>query len=103
MTQEELKDLYKGCVLTGRLSEVHIKNMQTYPFGAFDGVTEVATSYDIVLDPSQELMGKKSKVKYEVKTAAHLSQEEKDIGTSFLKKSLSVIFFQDVSVEVDFK
>ena len=109
MTDKELLDLYRGCVFSGQISEIHIKSMERYPFVFFEGVTEAKLSYDIVLDPNRFLQPtqnsfdlKKSKVSYSLGMSSNLPEDQKKTGIEHLKKSLSTIFFQDVEVEVDF-
>ena len=64
MNQEMLEDLKRGIILTGRLSEVHIKTLKTAPFIFFDEVEKVEMSYDINTDPAAAVPGVGSKVIY---------------------------------------
>jgi hypothetical protein len=61
---EILKDLKKGAILTGRLSEVHVKTLQSAPFVFFDGLLEVQVSYNLVVDGAAEVPGLGSTVKF---------------------------------------
>ena len=42
-----IKDMAKAVLLSGRLTEMHVKNLQTYPFIIFNGLEEAETVYDI--------------------------------------------------------
>ena len=64
VNSEILKDLKRGAILTGRLSEVHIKTLQSSPFVFFDGLLEVKVSYNLVTDGSAEVPGLGSTVKF---------------------------------------
>jgi hypothetical protein len=59
-----LKDLKTGAILTGRLSEVHVKTLQTAPFIFFDDLAEVSVSYNLVTDSEALVVGLGSKVKF---------------------------------------
>ena len=59
-----LKDLKKGAILTGRLSETHVKTLQTAPFIFFDGLVEVKISYNLVTDSKGLVSGLGSTVKF---------------------------------------
>jgi len=64
VNSEILKDLKKGAILTGRLSEVHVKTLQSAPFVFFDGLIEVKVSYNLVFDSAAEVPGIGSTVKF---------------------------------------
>ena len=49
-----VKDLAKAVLLSGRLSEMHIKNLQTYPFIIFNNVEEAEMIYDINTDRNSQ-------------------------------------------------
>lgn len=42
-----LQDLTKLVMFTGRLSEVHVKNLEAFPFIFFNGVEEAKIEHDI--------------------------------------------------------
>jgi hypothetical protein len=47
ITREELQEMAKLAILSGRISATHEKNLKMYPFIAFDGVRSVAIDYDL--------------------------------------------------------
>jgi hypothetical protein len=72
--QPNLQDLTKLVLFSGRLSEVHIKNLKAFPFYFFNGVTfpvnlehDISTvkevpsliSYDLTLDQENDHMEKR--------------------------------------------
>lgn len=61
MSNPSLKDLTKLGVFSGRVSEVHMKNLQSFPFVFFNGIKEVSIDYDV----SQSKEGQ-SYVKYNI-------------------------------------
>lgn len=48
--KQVLDDLNRGIILTGRLPEVHIKNLKTYPFIYFDQLKAAEVTWDINVD-----------------------------------------------------
>jgi hypothetical protein len=61
-----LDELNKGALLSGRLSETHVKNLKLFPFVVFDHVDSAEIDYDIVTDPGEIAAGKKSKIVYRI-------------------------------------
>jgi hypothetical protein len=59
-----LKDLKTGAILSGRLSEMHVKTLQTAPFIFFDDIAEVSVSYNLVTTPEASVPGLGSMVKF---------------------------------------
>jgi hypothetical protein len=45
--QPSLQDLTKLVLFSGRLSEVHVKNLEAFPFIFFNGVEEAKIEHDI--------------------------------------------------------
>jgi hypothetical protein len=44
---DTVKEMAKLAIISNRISEVHEKNMKTYPFIFFDGVKDVKIDYDL--------------------------------------------------------
>ncbi len=59
-----LSDLKKGAILTGRLSEAHVKTLKTAPFVFFDGLKEVSVSYNLVTSGEATVPGLGSTIKF---------------------------------------
>jgi hypothetical protein len=98
--QDLLKDLNKGVILTGRLSEVHVKNLQNYPFIFFEGVESVEISYNIITDPNQSLPGVGSVVRFKIKMDKEKNQSIMEKRLDALKNSVKHILWPSVSVIV---
>jgi hypothetical protein len=47
MTEQELENLRRGVILSGQLSEIHVKTLKMLPFIFFDEVETVEIDYDI--------------------------------------------------------
>lgn len=59
-----LKDLKLGAILSGRLSETHVKTLQAAPFIFFDNLAEVSISYNLVTNSEASVPGLGSVVKF---------------------------------------
>ena len=93
-----LKDLNKGMLISGRMSEVHIHNLKQYPFLAFENLDSVEISYNV-----QPLLDRESGsyVEYILKfkkTPKTLAQ-----GSEILKKMVSVLLSAEVRVDIAYK
>lgn len=95
-----LDDLKKGVMLTGRLSEVHVKNLKNYPFIFFEELKSVEMSYNIVTDPTVSAPGTGSFVRYklDVDVEKNLSYMEKRLQA--LKGSVQTLLWPSVQVIV---
>lgn len=71
-----LKDLKRGAILTGRLSDVHVKTLQSAPFIFFDGISEVKISYNLITDPSAQIPGLGSTVKFSLDFGSKYEPDE---------------------------
>lgn len=61
-----LEDLKKMVMLTGRLSDIHIKTLQSAPFIYFDDLGSVEIDYEITTDFSEEHRAKNSYVNFKL-------------------------------------
>ena len=90
-------ELNKGMLLAGRLSEVHVKNLQTYPFLVFDGLLDTAAiDYDITPATKQQ---NTSFITYNLffkKDRPENFEELKDT----LIKMVKTLFWKDMKVNV---
>lgn len=96
--QSILKDLNIGTIITGRISEVHVKNMEQYPFIFLDDVEEFRIDYDIITDATNATPGKKSTVSYTVKFKSGNPPGTLREGAGNLQKALSVLFQTEINL-----
>jgi hypothetical protein len=94
--KETLKDLLQGTIMTGQISEVHIKNLKAYPFIFLAGVEEVEISYDI--STMSESLGK-SKISFAVKFRDGFTEKQPE-NCEYLKKAVRILMQHDVEVSV---
>jgi uncharacterized lipoprotein YajG len=93
------KELAMGSILTGQISEVHIKNMKMYPFIFLDDVSQAEIAYDIITDTINVTPGKKSTVSYTLGfKGTKPSKEVLKPGFDNLQKALSVLFSQKITL-----
>ncbi len=95
-----LKDLNTGLALIGKLSEVHVKNMQMYPFVFFDSLVSANISYDIKTDPSEIESGQPSSITYELSFAGDESPLNLAEGFKNTKLALSTLFGQKIRLTI---
>ena len=93
-----LKDLAVGSILTGQISEIHIRNMKTYPFVFLDSVSGLEISYDIVTDPTNSMPGKKSTIIYTVEFTDNKVPDSLADGAKNLHKALSTLFSHKIQL-----
>lgn len=94
------KDLMKGTVMTGNLSEVHVKNLKMYPFIFLDEIKEASISYDIVTDPSAALPGAKSRIEFTLSFAEGFPKDDMRNGIENLEKAIEILMAHKVTVIV---
>lgn len=99
----DLKSLNKGMLFAGRLSEIHEKNLKTYPFLVFDHLDTAILDYNLNkwLNASQdnEIIDPEPYVKYILvfETAPPKNFEEL---ASILKRTVKTFLFKEVEVIV---
>lgn len=93
-----LKDLNKGMLLSGRLSEVHVHNLKQYPFLIFDNLESAEINYNL-----QPLLDREtgSYVEYILKFKGRVKniQDEAEV----LKKMVGVLLSTEVRVDIAYK
>lgn len=81
-------------MLTGRISQVHWKNMQNFPFIFFNAVKNVEIDYTIATNKEDE-----SWVKYSIELDLSLN-ENLVVRYKHLESSIQTLFWKDVKIEV---
>lgn len=94
---EELKQIMKGSILYGMLSDLHEKNLKMYPFIFLDGVSEAEISYNI---PVMGETTSRSSIAYTIKFKEGFSQNNLKEQVLNLKKAVQVLMQHDVIVKV---
>jgi hypothetical protein len=110
-TPELLSEMARLTALSGRISDVQVKNLQMFPLVFFDHVTEVKVDYDLS-HKSDVLEDTEGKLIINAPTrnnyvAYYLVLDESkctDLDKRFmaLEKSVRTLFWTDVSVEIYF-
>lgn len=102
-TNELLSEMAKLTMLSGRVSEVQLKNLKYYPLVYFDDVTEVKIDYDLMPDKSMgdEPTKCNSLISYYL-TLDETKNIELDKRFLALEKSVRYLFWSDVQLEVYF-
>jgi hypothetical protein len=101
MTPEILNDLKRGILLTGRLSEVHVKTLQAVPFIFFDEVGSVSISYDISTDTSGAMPGLGSKIAFVISFKGDYQPDLLKDRVAALKNTVKTILWPEVKVIVE--
>jgi hypothetical protein len=88
-----IKDLTSLGIFSGRISEVHFKNLQSFPFMFFGDLTQVALDYDIGQKKEQN-----SWVSYDLS----ISKENDSLDKRFfaLESAVRAIFWKEVVVKI---
>ena len=88
-----IKELTKLNLLFGRISEVHVKNLQSFPFIYFNDLTEVKLAYDIATKREGF-----SSVTYDL----IITKENDLLPKRFeaLSTAVKAIFWEDISVKI---
>jgi hypothetical protein len=101
LSKEALDDMRKITIMTGTLSEVHVKNMNMYPFVFFDNVKSVRIEYDIDVKSSENSQSNNSYVVYHLKTkGGKKSITNLDKRLEALKNSISTLLWSGIKVSV---
>jgi hypothetical protein len=94
--EEILRELAQLTMLTGRISEVHQKNMQNFPFIFFNGVTKVEIDYAIATQREDE-----STIRYSLELDIN-HNDFLDKRFKALENSVRTLFWKDVKIVVSF-
>lgn len=106
-THEKLKEMAQLSLFSGRISEMHVKNLQMFPFIMFNGVKAVNIDYDFSKSPQPQANDPPSKVIYnfQIEESADNSNLERrfevleqSIRTLFWKETLLLVRFNDILV-----
>jgi hypothetical protein len=76
----------------GRLSETHLRNLQSAPFIYFEGVKEVNLSYDLDSKSTSWF------VRYEFNT--DVEQDHLKERSEYLEKAIRLLFWKEVSLQL---
>lgn len=96
MTQEEIRELSKLAIASGKLSDWHVKNLTNFVFIAFNGVQKVEIEYNINHDD-----GKKPFVRYKIISKGKLGKTKAEIERRISDCSSWVrnILWNDIAIE----
>jgi hypothetical protein len=109
---QKVKDMAKLAIYSNRISEIHEKNLMTWPFVFFEGVRSVKIDYDLSrtdsvdLDKLNNLTVNKptnqSFVKYFLTIDEKIENHHLDKRFSALVKAVRDIFWKNITVEIAF-
>jgi hypothetical protein len=102
-TQELLSEMARLTALSGRISDIQIKNLQTFPLIFFNGIKEIKIDYDLApvktMDDSPTFSN--SRVSYYLALTED-NNEGLDRRFFALEESVRTLFWKDVTLEVYF-
>lgn len=111
-TSQIIQEMARLTILSGRVSDVQLKNIKTFPLIFFDNVSEVKIDYDLSHkadvtedDANNKLVINKPTTNHYVAYYLELdeaSNEDLDKRFKALEESVRTLFWKDVSVEVYF-
>jgi hypothetical protein len=92
-SKTNIQDLTKLVLFTGRLSEIHIKNLQSFPFIYFNDIIEAKLDYDI-----SQVKEVPSFIRYDL----ILSQENDQLNKRFdgLKVAVKSLFWKEMELKL---
>ena len=93
MDNSSIQDLTKLTAFFGRISEVHIKNLQSFPFIFFNGVKEVKLEHDI-----STVKGGPSLISYDLTLDGENNHPEKRYQA--LEEAIRSIFWKEVKIKL---
>lgn len=98
MIGEIVTDLKKLVILSGRLSEIHIKNLQLFPFAFFDNLQSVELVHDLDIEKDRE--GQMS-VDYRLKFKKGCSKiDNLPLRCQALEKAVKNLLWNEVEVGI---
>lgn len=87
-THETIRDMAKLSLVSNRINEIQLKNLQTYPFVFFNGVNTASIDYD-----------------FSNKSLVSTSEDEKNLEISYQVKPQSrnfkVLYYLDIDENAD--
>lgn len=102
-TLELLKEMARLTALSGRVSDVQLKNLQFFPLVFFEGVTEVKIEYDLM--PQKSIEDEPTKCNSLVTYRLALDESKNsNLDERFLalEKSVRTLFWSDTIIEIYF-
>jgi len=102
-TLELLKEMARLTALSGRVSDVQLKNLQFFPLVFFEGITEVKIEYDLMPQKSidDEPTKSNSLISYHL-TLDELKNSNLEERFLALEKSVRTLFWSDTVLEIYF-
>lgn len=96
----DIKELNKGAIASGRLSEVHIHNLRTYPFLVFNGLDTVEINFNIepLLLDKQDGAYVEYVLRFKDKVPKKMSENSK-----MLMDMVKVLLWKEVRVDVAYR
>ena len=91
-----LNELNSLGIFSGRISEVHIKNLEVFPFIYFNGVTKAEIDYDVA-----QAKDKASYIHYDL--TIHEENDMLEKRFEGLEKAVRALFWKEMSLKVSFK
>jgi hypothetical protein len=105
-----IKDMAKLVLVAGKISDVHVKNMQMYPLIYFDGVKEARIDYDLshqadaLVDKDNNLTinapTRSNIVSYDLIMVEGAVNDMLDRRFAALEASIRTLFWKDVILQV---
>ncbi len=109
-TTQIVKDMAKLVMVSGKLSEMHEKNMKTYPLIFFNGVKEAKVEYDVshkanaLVDKDSNLTvtapTRNNFVSYHLKIEENADNPNMERRYAALEASIKTLFWKDIKVEI---
>jgi lipopolysaccharide biosynthesis glycosyltransferase len=102
-TAETLKEMARLTMLSSRISDVQIKNLQYFPLVFFNDVSEVKIEYDLL--PDKSISDEPTKCSSLISYYLTIDEPKNDnLGKRFLalEESVRSLFWDDIKVEVYF-
>lgn len=105
-----VKDMAKLVLVSGKISEMHMKNMQMYPLIYFEGVKDARVEYDLshradaLVDKDNNLTVntpiRNNVVTYYINLDPNVKNDNLDKRYAALEASIRTLFWKDLTVEV---
>lgn len=105
--RDRLREMAQLSVLSRRISEIQIKNLQHYPFVFFNNVKSVKIDYDLEYIERDETSPTKEKpvlfhslVKYDLELDESKNQENLNKRIFCLEEAVRILFWKDMKLQV---
>ena len=98
--QSKLKDLAKGIIFSGKISDFHIKNLSSYPFIFFEDIEEVSLEH-FVPDSLDIDMGKEIPfVTYRIQFKQNPRMDNLDKRIEAITNSVRTLLWENTQVNI---